>query len=109
VTGCGQCPVDSAKIARIGDAIRTELVAHGPEIFPFHGFDIYRGVSVAAEARVHAFGDIDKGQLVSPSMSDASDDNLHSITVQIEREYLALLWQIFEKFGVFGIPGTRIA
>jgi hypothetical protein len=22
---------------------------------------------------------------------------------------LALLWQIFEKFGVFGIPGTRIA
>jgi hypothetical protein len=60
-------PVDPAKIARICDAIRTELIAHGPEIFPFQGFNIYRGVSVASEARLHAFGDIDKSELVSPS------------------------------------------
>ena len=89
-------PVDSAKIDRIRDAIRTGLLAHGPEIFPFYGYEIYRGVSIASELRVHDFGDIDKGQLVSPAMSDASEDDPLSITVRIEREYLARdVWQEF--------------
>jgi hypothetical protein len=91
-------PVDSARIDRIRDAIRTELLTHGPEIFPFQGFNIYRGVSVAAEARVHAFDGVDKGELVSPSMSDAPDDNRHSIAVQVQREYLAGdVWREFFK------------
>ena len=89
-------PVDFAKIDRIRDAIRTGLLAHGPEIFPFYGYEIYRGVSIASELRVHDFGDIDKGQLVSPAMSDASEDDPLSITVRIEREYLARdVWQEF--------------
>jgi hypothetical protein len=62
-------PVDSAKIDRVRDAIRRGLLAHGPDVAPFHGFEIYRGVSRAAEGGAHTFGDIDKGQLVSPDMS----------------------------------------
>ena len=68
----------------------------GPEVAPFHGFTIYRGVSFAAEVRRHGFGNIDKGLFVSPPMSEMSVDNLLSMTIQIERENLAAdVWQEF--------------
>ncbi len=45
---------------------------------------------------MHTLDGIDKGQLVSPPMSDMSVDDLLSITVRTEREYLASdVWQEF--------------
>lgn len=88
--------VDPAKIERIRGAIREALLTRGPEVVLFHDVEIRRGAAKSAEFRVHTFGEIDKGQLVSPDMSSASVDDLRSITVQIEREYLARsVWHEF--------------
>jgi hypothetical protein len=88
--------VDPANIDRVRNALRTALLKRGPEVFPFHGFEIQRGVSVTTDARVHTLGGIDKGQFVSPPMSDMSLDDILSMTVDIERDYLAgEVWREF--------------
>jgi len=89
-------PVDPTKLHEIRNALRDGILAHGPEVYPFHGVAIRRGVTVAAEARSLRFGAIDKGQLVTPSMSDASVEDLASITVRFERENLA--GQVWREF-----------
>lgn len=86
--------VDPTKLNRVRDTLRTELLTRGPDITPLYGFEISRGMSAAAEARVHSFGAIDKGLFVSPAMTDMSINDVLSMTVEVARDFLANdIWQ----------------
>jgi hypothetical protein len=89
-------PVDPTKLDRVRDTLRTELLAHGPDITVFYGFEIRRGLSAASDARMHSFGGIDKGLFVSPAMTDMSIDDVLRMTVEVVRDFLARdVWQEF--------------